>query len=157
MEEGLNGMVHWPDRVPRSKGSICSDSLGDGEDDMEEGLNSMAHWPDRVPRSFPGGDLGSKSSNQPTQRSHRRFHQGWRLTASVALLHRPQAMRQRSLSASTPTPCSPVACKGYESECSTNAEDLTTTAALSCLDSGSEMGNLSGEPIAVKESHLVSL
>jgi len=124
---------------------------------MEEGLNSMVHWPDRVPRSFPGGNLGSNASNQPMQRSRRRFYQGWRLTASVALLQRPQAMRQRALSASTPTPCSPVASKGYQSECSTNAEDLTTTASLSCIDSGSEMGNLSGEPIAVKESHLVSL
>jgi len=132
------------------------DSCTSGEE-MEEGLNGMVPWPDRIPRIFPAPGHESKGDIQPTPRPRQCVHQGNRLARSVALLHRRQGVRQRALSASAATPSGSDTGTGYESESSTTTEDLSTTASLSSIGGGSEIGALCSEPIAEEKRHLVSL
>jgi len=131
----------------------CDDSNSSGER-MEEGLNGMVVWPNYIPRGFQVVGRGSRGDIWPARWN---VPSGSRFSFTLALLHRWASVPQKAPSASAPTPNSSDESTEDESECSTTADDLTTIATVSSVDSGSEAGTMSEEPIAVGKRHLVSL
>jgi len=148
--------------IDNDSGIIFIDTR-DGDDsseslhEMEEGLNGMVSCRNHTPWSLAVAEHGSRGDIQSNRRVGWCVRQGSRPDGSMTWMHERRVVRQRALSASTPMTRISDARAEYESECSTTAGDLTTTVSLSCIDSGSEVGTLYGEPMAVGKRILVSL